>query len=161
MTRLLLSTAGGLGLLRPAPGTWGSLPPVALTMAMASSGPTPTLLMLAALTVFAGILCVMLAPWYAVHFGQTDPGAVVIDEVSGMSLCLLIALAIAPEACAWPNVIWTTVIAFVLFRLLDIAKPPPIGTLQQVPRGWGVLLDDLAAGFFAGLGAGLFTSWWF
>ncbi len=160
MTRLLLSTAGGLGLLHPAPGTWGSLPPVVLTITMAWAGPTPTLLVLGALTIVAGMACVMLAPWYASHFGQEDPGQVVIDEVSGMSLCLMIALVITPDASSWPTVIGATAVAFVLFRLLDITKPGPIGMLQKVSGGWGVLLDDLAAGAVAGIGAGLLMSWW-
>jgi phosphatidylglycerophosphatase A len=41
--------------------------------------------------------------------------------------------------------------AFLLFRLLDILKPPPIKTLERLPRGWGVTMDDVAAGIFAGL----------
>jgi len=39
--------------------------------------------------------------------------------------------------------------AFLLFRMLDVIKPPPIGSLQRLPRGWGILADDLAAGVVA------------
>jgi phosphatidylglycerophosphatase A len=40
--------------------------------------------------------------------------------------------------------------AFILFRILDIAKPWPVGALQHLPRGWGIVMDDLAAGLLAG-----------
>ncbi len=76
-----------------------------------------------------------------------DDGRIVIDEVAGMGLALLAA----PRT-------WTALAAaFLLFRLLDIAKPPPLGRLQDVRGGWGVMLDDLGAGAAAAiiLAAGL------
>lgn len=70
-----------------------------------------------------------------------DDGRIVIDEAAGMSLALLAA----PRG--W---IYAT-LAFVGFRVFDIAKPPPVGRLQRIPGGWGIMLDDLAAGVLAGL----------
>ena len=65
-----------------------------------------------------------------------DDGRIVIDETAGMAVALLAA----PPG-------WTGALAaLALFRFFDIAKPPPIGRLQAVPGGWGVMLDDLAAG---------------
>lgn len=68
-----------------------------------------------------------------------DDGRIVIDEAVGMGIALLAA----PRA-------WTGIgIAFLLFRLFDITKPPPLGRLQETPGGRGVMLDDLAAGALA------------
>jgi phosphatidylglycerophosphatase A len=69
-----------------------------------------------------------------------DSGRIVIDEVAGMALALLAAPAGWRGAAA----------AFVLFRVLDIGKPPPLHALERVPGGWGVMLDDLAYGAVAG-----------
>jgi phosphatidylglycerophosphatase A len=75
--------------------------------------------------------------------GRHDPGWVVSDEWAGQGLAWLIAAPGLEPLLAGAT--------FVLFRLFDIAKPPPIGRLQRVPGGAGVLLDDLAAGLLAGL----------
>jgi len=71
--------------------------------------------------------------------GKKDPGSVVIDEVAGM---MLAAFAL-PKDWLW------LFPAFVLFRLLDIWKPWPIRRLQNLPGGWGIMADDVAAGLLA------------
>ena len=68
-----------------------------------------------------------------------DPGSVVIDEVFG----ILVAIAFLPKSIA------IYAIAFVLFRVLDIAKPFPIALIQKIPGGLGIMADDLAAGLLA------------
>ncbi len=146
MSRRLVATAGGLGLLRPAPGTWGSLPPAVLAVVISPAGWGPVVLTMAALVILGSFACIWLAPWYSRHFGCTDPGEVVCDEVAGMALCLLLI--------PWDDVSfgWAAaqgLAAFALFRLLDILKPPPIMQSQRLPGGWGVLMDDLLAGAFA------------
>jgi phosphatidylglycerophosphatase A len=71
-----------------------------------------------------------------------DPQFVVIDEVAGQ----LIALIAVPLA-------WKTFLAgFILFRVFDILKPPPVRQLERLPGGTGIVLDDVAAGIFAFLG---------
>lgn len=65
-----------------------------------------------------------------------DDGRIVIDEAAGMAVALLAA----PPG--WRGAL----AAFALFRFFDIAKPPPLGRLQDAPGGWGVMLDDLGAG---------------
>lgn len=150
--RSLVLTAGGLGLLRPAPGTWGSLPPVAIALALHAAGTSPTILIAAVLLLgLAGsIACVRFGRWAESHWGRSDPSSVVADEVAGQ--------AIAVAAVPWWRFdsgtvdadvfLWCTG-AFLLFRVLDIVKPPPIDQLQSLPAGWGVLADDLAAGAIA------------
>src|SRR4029077_6236543 len=68
-----------------------------------------------------------------------DPQFVVIDEVAGQWITLLFA----PLA-------WKTLLAgFILFRGFDIVKPPPVRRLEKLPWGSGIVLDDVAAGFYA------------
>jgi phosphatidylglycerophosphatase A len=76
--------------------------------------------------------------------GHGDPGWVVSDEVAGQALACLGAL----PACGDLRVL---ALALLLFRLLDILKPGPVATLERVPGGAGILLDDLAAGLLAAL----------
>lgn len=71
--------------------------------------------------------------------GQRDPSFVVIDEVAGMWLALLGARQV------W----WYFLGAFIIFRLFDILKPGPINRLQELPGGWGIMLDDIGAGLAA------------
>src|SRR5207247_230169 len=71
--------------------------------------------------------------------GVKDPGAIVIDEVAGMTLSVL----------ALPRTPLVLLLAFVLFRVFDIVKPPPARQAQALPGGFGVLVDDLVAGLYA------------
>jgi len=74
--------------------------------------------------------------------GTKDPQFVVIDEVAGQ----LIALIAVPLG-------WKTFLTgFILFRVFDIIKPPPVRQLERLPEGTGIVLDDVAAGIFALLG---------
>jgi phosphatidylglycerophosphatase A len=78
-----------------------------------------------------------------------DHPAIVIDEIVGLWLAVLIPLTLVPDALADG---WLLLAAFLLFRLFDIAKPWPVSQLERtLPGGWGVVLDDLAAGAMAGL----------
>jgi len=145
--RGLALTVFGAGLLRPAPGTWGSLVPVVLATVAAMVGTTAgeMLVGLAIVATVSSVACIAWGGWAERRWGRTDAGEIVADEVAGQA----IALAAVPWAVGgvpW----WWIAAAFALFRLFDIAKPPPIGRLQTLPRGWGVLADDLAAGTVAG-----------
>ncbi len=136
---LLLATWGGVGWFPLAPGTAGALAAALLGWLLVRYAAMPPwgLLALAA-ALFAP------AAWAATETERStathDPGYVVVDEVVGQ----WIALAPA-RAGAWED--W--LLAVVLFRLLDIAKPPPIRTLERLPAGWGVVADDAAAGLCA------------
>ncbi len=68
-----------------------------------------------------------------------DARQIVIDEVTGMAISLLFV----PKEIKW------YVIAFFLFRLFDIVKPPPARGMEKLKGGWGVTLDDVVAGIYA------------
>jgi phosphatidylglycerophosphatase A len=69
----------------------------------------------------------------------TDPGCIVIDEVVGMQAVLVGAAGVSG---------WGLALAFVLFRVFDIAKPSPISRSQKLPGGVGVVVDDLLAAVY-------------
>lgn len=82
----------------------------------------------------------------AAHVGKKDPGLVVIDEVAGQWLTLAGA-----HFLNWR----TALAAFVLFRLFDIWKPPPVRELERLPGGTGIMADDLMAGVYGAVILGL------
>lgn len=163
---LRLVTVFGLGFMRPASGTWGSMPPVFLAAALIALGYAPgtsssnTLVYHAALSlvfvIFAGA-CVVQGDRAEARFGH-DPSEVVADEVAGQ--CIALA-ALPTAALATPmKTVFTLAAAFIAFRLLDIVKPWPARQLQRVPGGWGILLDDLFAGFYAMIVVQVVTRLW-
>jgi phosphatidylglycerophosphatase A len=110
-----------------------------LAHTLAPSLRTPVAIGLAMLVTLVGISAATQA---ARGSGVEDPQFVVIDEVAGQ----LVALIAVPLA-------WQSFLAgFILFRVFDIVKPPPVRQLERVPEGAGIVLDDLAAGLYA-LGA--------
>jgi phosphatidylglycerophosphatase A len=149
MTRLarFVSTAGYVGFLPVAPGTWGSAVGLLILLPLRWHGSE----MAEAVTMLA-LLAVGI--WSAGvtgrEMGDEDPGPVVIDEVVGMLITLL-----------WiPVNVTGAVLGFLLFRVFDIVKPPPARQLEKAHGGWGIMLDDLAAGVYAwaALQAALWTA---
>jgi len=137
-----IATFFGAGLLKPGPGTWGSIAAVLLWAAFALTAHPPAANLLIALTVgiaLSIILGIPAATIVARESGHPDPGFVVIDEVAGQWIALLFC---PPD---WGHAI----VALVLFRLFDILKPPPARRLERLPAGWGIVFDDVAAGLYA------------
>jgi phosphatidylglycerophosphatase A len=135
-----LATFFGAGLLRPGPGTYGSICGVALWFAAAKLlHPEHLALYTLAAALAVTLIGIPAATIVARESGREDPGLVVIDEVAGQLLALV---AIRPD---WPHAL----LALLLFRLFDITKPPPIRALERLPGGTGIMLDDVAAGLLA------------
>ena len=128
-----LATCFKIGHLPIAPGTWGSLAAV-IGWWLWLQYLDPLVFIVLIITIF--IIGVFATNIIINHTGEKDPSRVVIDEVAGQWVGLLMlpdgALYIAG--------------AFILFRFLDILKPWPIRQLEQFPKGWGVMLDDMLAG---------------
>ena len=131
---VLWLTAGGLGFLRPGPGTWGSLGALVFWWFLLSSLTWQIqLLIVAAYFLLSWRLC----NGVVAHLGFKDEPQIVADEVAGMWL----ALVWLPQSLGW------ALAAFVMFRLADIFKPGPIGVLdRQLHSGLGIMADDLLAG---------------
>jgi phosphatidylglycerophosphatase A len=150
--RHVLVTVCGLGLLKPAPGTWGSLPPPLLALALLWSGAALWVINAAVILLGAafGIACVRFGSFAEQHYGRKDPGQVVADETAGQCVALLFLpwRPIGGEG-AWTWNVTLAAGALFAFRLFDIVKPPPINRMQRTPGGWGILIDDLMAGAWA------------
>ncbi len=147
----LLATFFCVGLMRPAPGTWGSLAALPAGYALHVLGGFPLLA--------AGTIAVFALGWWVTAIatrGLPDPdlSEIVIDEVAGMWIALLPLsygmwrMGADPWLFPWPG--WVG--AFVLFRLFDILKPGPVGWADRRGTPLGVMLDDVIAGMFAAAG---------
>jgi phosphatidylglycerophosphatase A len=134
-----LATAFGAGYSPIAPGTCGTAVAVPLAWALA----TLPLWQFAIVVVAVTGLAIWAADRADRAWGTHDSGRIVIDEVAGY----LVTVA-AIDRTDWRVLL----VGFVVFRALDIIKPPPVRWLDEnLPGGWGVVLDDVAAGVL-GLG---------
>jgi len=166
--RKLIVTGLGTGYL-PAGGTWGSLVTVGIYLGVAfglagmcidrSMTPTepefvwPILqLTMIATAVLASVACVKLGDFTERTWKKKDPGQCTIDEVAGQAVALL-AVPMAAEYPYGYGWLITAGVCFALFRVFDILKPPPVRQFEKLPKGWGVLADDLMAGVYANLAA--------
>jgi phosphatidylglycerophosphatase A len=136
--RPLLATALGAGRVPWAPGTAGSLVGLALALGLERAGGPRAVALGAVLATAIGLA---VAGPVARELGQSDPPAVVIDEVAGQ----LVALLFLPPS------VRTLTLGFVLFRLLDVWKPPPLRQVERWPGSLGIMADDLLAGAGANL----------
>lgn len=153
MTRLI-ATFGGVGLLRPAPGTWGSLAGLVAGVLLHLAG-GPVALVLATLAVTA------LGYWAVraeVGTGPEDPSEIVIDEVAGQWVALWpvsvgAALTGSEITTLYPGLIT----AFLAFRFFDIIKPGPVGWADRQHGAFGIMADDIIAGWLAAMIVALFA----
>jgi phosphatidylglycerophosphatase A len=146
----IIGTVFGVGYIRPAPGTWGSLVALPWAWLLHVLGGFPFLLL--------GVIAAFLKGWWATSkmtegSDDHDPSEIVIDEVVGQWIALLPLSYAAwsndiPVHVMWPG--WTA--AFALFRLFDIWKPWIIGWADRRGDALGVMLDDVIAGVFAAIG---------
>jgi phosphatidylglycerophosphatase A len=159
----------GTGLIKPGPGTWGSIAATLLWFAAATPlnlssigltwtspqkavllGPSVTL---GILTAFAAFLVLIIgipaATIVGRESGTDDPQNVVIDEVCGQWIALLFM----------PPTWKSAVLCLALFRIFDIVKPPPARQLERLHGGTGVMLDDVAAGIYALIVAQALQHW--
>lgn len=134
-----ICSALGLGYIPFAPGTFGAFGGIISAWLIKEYSPFPNLILVVLIFSFTliGAYCSnkLTALW-----GE-DPSKVVIDEVTGMWLSLWLL----------PNNWIIMAAAFVLFRFFDIKKPFLIRKLEKIPGGWGIMLDDLAAGFLTNI----------
>lgn len=147
---LLVATGFGSGLLRPAPGTWGTLAALPLIALLFWLPLLPAWILLGILTAVGIPLCTQAGE----RLGVSDHGGIVYDEIIGFALA---ALLVADG--------WLTLAAcFLAFRFFDIVKPWPVSWADRaLGRGLGVMVDDLLAALYAAAAVALlklaFQTW--
>jgi phosphatidylglycerophosphatase A len=133
---LAIATVLGVGRVPFAPGTFGSAVGLLIWAMISASLPAQSVAIVVVFT--AGVWSGGFAER---HYGATDPGAVVIDEVLGM----LVTLFFNPVG-------WTgALVAFLLFRIFDVIKPYPANRLERLHGGLGIMSDDAMAAVYANM----------
>lgn len=140
----------GAGRIPVAPGTCGSLIGLLWFFLLLQTG---NVWLFLCGTILGLALSVWLCGEAERILNQTDPGSIVLDEITAMPLCFVLWVGTRPE---WPTTeyflsprTWLfTAVVFALFRLMDIAKPWPIRRTQKLPGGWGVTVDDALAAIY-------------
>jgi len=131
---LLLSIWFGAGLFPGMPGTFGTATAIPLYLLVNFLHTRYQALFL---------LIIIIGAIWSSHrsqciLGTVDPHEIVIDEVAGFLLSIIFL----------PFTLRNLIAGFFLFRFFDILKPPPIKMIEKVKGGWGIVLDDLAAGAY-------------
>ena len=142
--RLLIATCFGLGYSPVMPGTCAALVGVAVYLPLAwllPGEPAQTAAIFAAL-LFWSAVTVAWGGWAEEYFQKKDSSVFVTDEVAGF-LCTVLLFHLPAQP------LLTALWAFPLTRIIDIAKVPPAHQLEKLPRGWGVLADDLLGSIYA------------
>jgi phosphatidylglycerophosphatase A len=134
---MFFATGTYTGLAPFASGTVGSLWGIPLAYGISLINP------------IAGAVVIVLFTAISVYFaneasrilGQKDPGAIVIDEIAGFAVAAFLI----------PFTAQNIIIIFILFRIFDILKPPPVRQLEAIPGGAGIVADDIGAGIYANI----------
>lgn len=139
--KLALGTIFGIGRLPVAPGTWGSLATLPIVFLI---GWYAGISAVAALVLISCTLSLWCSPAAEERFGK-DPSQFILDEMAGQSLVFLLT-----DFSALPLELTLVLLSgFILFRFFDIIKPLGINALQKLPGKFGILADDILAGFYA------------
>jgi phosphatidylglycerophosphatase A len=136
-----LATGFGLGLSPLIPGTVGSLPGLALVLAMGQATGGPGLLWRAAAAAGLALLAIPICDAAEKQFGKKDDRRIVADEYLTFPICVL--------GIPWTEHLWFLGVAFVVNRICDTVKPPPARQLQRVKGGLGIVIDDVFACLYA------------
>lgn len=133
-----VATLFGVGFAPKAPGTVATLATIPIWYALAQTG--SVIYMTVTFLLFP--LGILAAQAYENHVGRHDSKEIVIDEVVGFLITM-----------TWLPLTWQSVaLGFVVFRVLDILKPPPIRQLdKRMPGGFGVMVDDVVAGIIGSI----------
>ena len=135
---LFLARGCGSGMIHPAPGTWGSLAALLIGFVWSFFGGIPLWFIIAAM-----IVGVYICESGEKQMGVHDPSEIVFDEWIGMWITM------------WSIPVYLFPVAFILFRFFDISKLGPIGKIQDLPGGLGIMADDVLAGIIGRILIGL------
>ena len=138
----LFSTGLGIGYSPVAPGTMGALATVIIYWFCPDLSALQLFVFCIVITLIGIFTSSITEKEFQENAGNNslhDPGIIIVDEIVGMLVALI----------ALPKTLPFIIAAFVLFRFFDIVKPFPIKKIEKLPTGWGIMLDDIAAGIFS------------
>ena len=142
---IVIASWFGSGFAPKAPGTMGSLAALPLIWPLLYFSP---LWLVVVVTMFLFVSGTWAAGVAGRAWGKVDHGSIVIDEVVGMILAVSIPFYLLGQ---WVDLPMVAAVSFVTFRCFDIAKPWPVSIIdRRMKTGMGVMLDDVAAGLYAG-----------
>lgn len=129
------------------PGTVGTLPAVGVFVVISLvCAPFFQFVLTSCLFVLSCVLSIALGSWAEKYWKRKDPRQFVLDEIASFFLTVMLFRVPSPvDKVFWAAVFW----AFIMTRVFDIIKPPPARSLEYLPGGWGILLDDLTASVYA------------
>lgn len=137
----LIATSFGFGFLPVAPGTWGAILAIILWLPLYIWA-SPAVAV--GVTAFAVLLFTILGTWassVSERYWGPDPVVACVDETVGQWISLLPVV----QACPW----WEILVSLALFRFFDIVKPLGIRSMERLPRGYGMMADDILAGIYS------------
>lgn len=137
----LIATSLGVGFLPLAPGTWGAILAIILWLPLYIWATPAVTLIVTSIAVVALTIAGTWASSVSERYWGKDPVIACVDETVGQWISLLPVL----PGCPW----WEILLSLVLFRFFDIAKPLGIRSMERLPRGYGMMADDILSGIYA------------
>lgn len=153
----LFVTFFGAGLLKPAPGTWGSIAGAIIGLFVLIFAGEMTLFLM---SILLFLISIKIVEKYEKMTSSHDNSEIVIDEIVGVWISMSIAASVntvfnlnLPQIFGFNAISWLAIVlSVVFFRIFDILKPSIIGRIDREVKGaLGVMLDDVIAGFFGGI----------
>lgn len=156
MYRIWLSVFGA-GYSPLIPGTCGSAVVAAVFLVTAWADVCPGVLAAVMLVLAAHgfVVTIVYGDRFIEEYGRSDPRQIVSDEQCGQAITFLWFWPMIADLTGSEILVFTAV-GFVLFRIFDIIKPPPIRQLEKLKGAWGVLMDDVLAGVYAQIALQIF-----
>lgn len=139
----LIATSLGVGYLPKAPGTWGAILGILLWLPLYVWADASVCIWVTAVAAIALAIAGTWASSVSEKYWGKDPVIACVDETVGQWVSLLPVL----PACPW----WEILLSLALFRFFDIYKPLGIRSMERLPRGYGMMADDLLAGIYSAL----------
>lgn len=137
----LIATSLGVGFLPVAPGTWGAILAIILWLPFYIWASPAVALIVTAVAVVALTVAGTWASSVSERYWGKDPVIACVDETVGQWISLLPVL----PSCPW----WEILLSLALFRFFDIVKPLGIRSMERLPRGYGMMADDILSGIYA------------
>lgn len=137
----LIAISFGFGFLPVAPGTWGAILAIILWLPLYIWAPAAVTV---AVTALAVLVFTVLGTWassVSERYWGPDPVVACVDETVGQWISLLPVVPL----CPW----WEIIVSLALFRFFDIVKPLGIRSMERLPRGYGMMADDILAGIYS------------